>query len=167
MDVILTGLFTLLGVGIGGLLTWLVERSRRQHEAERKLDEARGNAYVRFVDTTTSAFAVLEDGARQVQDLRWYKPGVIAQFWLATQVHQRALDASRDMQSAFYDIKALGPPKAGELAEETLAVLKEVAALAQHPRTRHARQRRTWDELLERLVIPRDALLEIARKTNA
>jgi hypothetical protein len=150
------------GVVLGTVLAWLGERGRRRFEARTRLAEERGEAWTRLAATATEAYMTIEHTVRQYQSARWWDGQGIAQFWLARQGYRRSIEVGWEMRRTLFDVRRLGPPAAVEHAKQLVASVEATATLAQQPRSRHAKDPQTWAELLEQLVTPREALLELS-----
>jgi hypothetical protein len=151
-----------------GLVTWLV----RWRDAQAELRRARSDAYLRFIESCSIAYALMEQSAELLREYRWWKdwPWWMEKtsLWLAKQLYGQVLEAVRQATGPYFAVCATGTPDAIERADRMFRLLQDASHLAtEPPRSRKAQpdsDPQEWANLLARFAKEREAFLTNARK---
>jgi hypothetical protein len=119
-----------VGAAATGLVTWLA----RWRDAHAELRRARSDAYLRFVEACSTAYALLEQAVGLAREHRWWKewPWWLpsAHPWLAKQLYERIQDASRQAIGPYFAVLATGTPDAVERANRMFTLLQDAGRVA-------------------------------------
>jgi hypothetical protein len=128
MTAALTG--AVVGSAATGLVTWLA----RWRDARAELRRTRSDAYLRFVEACSVAYALLEQAVSLGREHRWWKewPWWLPRThpWLARQLYGRIQDASRHAIGPYFAVLATGTPDAVERANRMFTLLQEASRVA-------------------------------------
>jgi hypothetical protein len=155
-------------VAATALVTWLA----RWRDSRIELRRARSDAYLRFIEACSFAYALTEQASELAREHRWWHdwPWWMerSHAWLAKQLYGQAVEAVRQATGPYFAVRATGTPDAVERADRMFRLLQDagrlVTALASDRNAQPASDPQAWADLFIRFAEERTAFLESARK---